>query len=82
MAPDSPSSDPTSATSPSLPSGSLTIPESRDGFFGYQEEKSQQHVRFDLYVADGCDLRQIVRFTRNIGHIDAARIPNPMLPIL
>jgi AMP deaminase len=30
--------------SPNLSSGSLRIPESRDGFFGYLEEKSQQHV--------------------------------------
>ncbi|EKM79533.1 hypothetical protein AGABI1DRAFT_120906 [Agaricus bisporus var. burnettii JB137-S8] len=44
MAPDSPSSDPASAMSPNLTSGSLTMPESRDGFFGYQEEKSQQQI--------------------------------------
>lgn len=30
--------------SPEISSGSLRIPESRDGFFGYLEEKSQQHI--------------------------------------
>lgn len=57
MAPDSPSSDPASAMSPNLTSGSLTMPESRDGFFGYQEEKSQQQVHFHLYVFDVFDPR-------------------------
>jgi len=34
------------------PLGSLRIPESRACFFGYLEEKSQQHVSVDLIMTD------------------------------
>jgi len=34
------------------PLSSLRIPESRAGFFGYSEEKSQQHVSVDLIITD------------------------------
>lgn len=34
--------------SPSVEGSGLDIPEARDGFFGYPEEKTLQHVRFEL----------------------------------
>jgi hypothetical protein len=38
----------TAAPSPSGEGSGLHIPEARDGFFGYPEEKSLQHVRFRI----------------------------------
>lgn len=37
---------------PNISLESLRIPEPRDSFFGYLEEKSQQHVGVDLIVTD------------------------------
>ena len=40
---------------------SIHIPESRDGFYGYTDEKSLQHVRctaFSLIFAERCNRRR------------------------
>ncbi|KAF9448708.1 AMP deaminase [Macrolepiota fuliginosa MF-IS2] len=44
MSLESTNGDPATESSPSVSSESLRIPESRDGFFGYLEEKSQQRI--------------------------------------
>jgi hypothetical protein len=36
-----------------VPSPVLSIPEARDGFFGYPEEKTQQHVCLPFLLEQG-----------------------------
>jgi len=57
--------------------GSLRIPESRTGFFGYLEEKSQQHVSVDSIMTDEWQ-PTLTRLTRNFGPKECPQMGHPM----
>lgn len=62
-------------------SSGLRIPEAKDAFYGYTEEKSFQQVVIRLLL-EGTQLTNlVVRLRRSIGPIDVVQMLTPMVAV-